>query len=117
MRFLVESNQRYYRLEVEGLGGLFRTAEQIIGSGYIEEDTPEYWINSDIYDLEMKLGDAPVINNPNAKFAYTEHGFSQIQDEIKDLEYNLNLLGYKLKIIKVEPNEIIYEDENQIAYL
>ncbi|WP_300924753.1 hypothetical protein [uncultured Clostridium sp.] len=42
MRFLVESNQRYYRLEVEGLGGLFRTAEQIIGSGYIEEDTPEY---------------------------------------------------------------------------
>ena len=50
-------------------------------------------------------------------FGYTENGFDQIQDEIKDLKYNLNLLGHKLKIIEVTPNKIVYEDKNQIGYV
>ena len=119
-------NDPDYQLSKTGKAGLFT------GVGIILECIDDWCEDEDeadeIYDeltqifniLERELANPPSNKIPKeAKFAYKEDTYNKYFDyfdELDDIIRSLDM-GFSIEIEEVQPNEIIWEDKDQIAYI
>lgn len=125
----------YYRIIINdpdcqfsgtGQAGLFTGVGMILECIDIwcedEDEADEIYDNlNDIFNiLERELANPPSDKIPQeAKFAYKEDTYNKyfpLFDEVDDILRSLDM-GFNLEIIEVNPNQIIWEDDDQIAYL
>lgn len=67
-------------------------------------------------DLEKCLEVPPVVICMEGKCAYTEEGYKRSAESLKDYKYLAEKYGYNVKIRKVQPKNIVYQDEMQIVF-
>ena len=118
-------NEDYYRFTIkdegnQDMGGFFRALNTILGDAYDYEEGSDFAsLDADMYELEL---DTPI--PPEAKitdgttFAYKKSFIDSHKKEFDNIRRDLENLGYKLVPTKIKkPNNIIYEDDVQIAYI
>ena len=134
MKFLKENNssEKYYRLEIDGMGSFYRSIDKIIKELRDSEDDDDYDLGNNIDgllgDLEAELPYPDNIKDNRIKFAYTRHGYNNLKnidsylsnnkalDDLKELlsDYGVNLI---IKELIVNSNCIVYKDDYQIGYI
>ena len=112
----------YVRMEVidsngEVVGGLFRGLKQLLDDLW-ESDDPMYDdLNEPLSRLEYITPYPDGLDSKGAKFAYTKEFYQDNIEEFKDIEYVLLELGWDIVTKEInDVNEILYEDDIQIAY-
>ena len=125
MKFkLVESlDNQYYRITAvndtgKQVGGLFRGLNSLVRELW-DEDNPLYdEINEPLSELEYHTNYPESFDYPNAKFAYKESKYKELHETILDLKAGLQKIDWDLEITKLnKPDNIVYEDSDQIAYI
>lgn len=116
-------NEDYYRFTIKNehgrdMGSFFRVIDKIL-TPYYDETSPLYDINYDMYEIEL---DTPIPPDDkitrNTQFAYKKSFVDKHKEEFEDLETNLKEIGYGLITNKFKrPDNIVYEDDVQIAYI
>lgn len=117
------SEDKYYRIEAldedrEVVGGLFRGLNNLINQLYYD-DNPFYDnLNDPLSELEYETTFPKGFNQVDAVFAYKEDKYLKLRETILDLKAELNQLGWDLDIKEINrPSNIVYEDDEQIAYI
>lgn len=114
-------SEKYYRITFEGRG-YFTAVNDLLDylgdQAYDEYDEVAHdEINYALSELEYRLY-CPDIRNEEAIFAYTEEGYRKFHFLIEDLSKILSDYGFEaLKIKELSPTEIIYRDNDQIAFV
>ena len=119
---LVESvtYDKYYRLEIidafgENCGGLFGS-NALWDLVYEDGEEDEY-----LADLIDELQDAHKVPDKwlgsNARFAFKRKFFDKYKITIDKLAKYLSEFSYQLSIKEVSPSNIVFEDDDQIAYI
>ena len=108
----------YYRLEVadsngKNLGGLFKSVWDIVYSRKEDSDTEEI---EDLLDELMERHQQPNEWYDNVKFAFTEDFYQNNKSLINKISGILDKWNSKLIVSKVNPKDIVYKDNDQIAY-
>ena len=121
----------YYRAEVVGYNTLFKALHEIVNL-YTDDDGeahPEfqgYGLEPFIYDLEGALKEIedilpiPEVNFSihNTQSLFTEYGYTYFEENLLDIQYALEPLGFQLDIFEadIDETQIIYEDIYQVVY-
>lgn len=114
-------NEVYYRVTFEDRG-FFSSVHDLLDylgdAAYDQFDEVAYEdIGEALHDLEYKLY-CPNLKRMDAIFAYTAKGYERFRLELEILSSTLTHYGFeKLKMTELETDEIVYEDENQIAFI
>ena len=120
---LIEEASAYYRIEVfddndELQGGLFRGLKILLDNLWEADDERYDYINEPLSWLERNTPYPESLDDPKIKFAYKQTFYTKNIEYFKDLEAELNELGWSMSINKLtRPAEILYEDDTQIAYI
>lgn len=117
---------KYIRLflgkDGEKIGGLFIETGKLLKRLY-DEDNPTY------DDINYYLGQLEVVMDvPDLDYKSNNYGFAfktdfinegAISSIIDDLNYYLNLVNYEIisEVISIMPNDIVHQDDIQIAYI
>ena len=116
-------NDKYYRIEVLNekdnlVGGLFRGLNDLINDLWDADDPLYDYINNPLSELEYKTYYPKDFLYTDAIFAYKENKYKELEETILDLKAELNSIGWDLDIkIINRPENIVYEDDQQIAYI
>ncbi len=119
----MEKSKAYIRFEVrddkgKNMGGLFRGLNKLLKDLWEEDDCHYDELNEPLSQLEYLTIYPDGITDSRTKFAYTQDFYYTYEDLFGDIEYVLNELDWELVMIPLDrPNNIVYEDENQIAYI
>jgi len=113
-----EKNTDYYRLELKddlnnNLGKFFNPIWELIYSDEENEDLEE------LEDLVIELQNKHAVVDKwfnDVKFAFTKNFFDENKELINEISNIIDSFGWKLAITKVSPKNIIYTDNDQIAY-
>lgn len=120
---ILEETSAYYRIEVfnedgEYQGGIFRGTNKLLKALWDADDWHYDNINEPLSRLEYATPYPDGLDDPKIKFAYKQSFYISYEEDLKDLEAELNEVGWSMKINKMQrPVEIIYEDDTQIAYV
>lgn len=115
-------DEHFYRVEVFNdniyVGGLFRGLNDLINDLYDADDPLYDYINNPLSELEYKTYYPKDFLYTDAIFAYKENKYKELEETILDLKAELNSIGWDLDIkIINRPENIVYEDDQQIAYI
>jgi hypothetical protein len=120
---LREEDQVYYHIEVFNennvyQGGLFRGLKKLLDTLWEADDERYDYINEPLSWLEYNTPYPNNLDDPKIKFAYKQDFYTNYIEYFKDLEAELNELGWLMSTTKLnKPAKIIYEDDVQIAYI
>ena len=120
---LQEENSAYYRVEVFDnrnvlQGGLFRGLNGLLKELWKADDELYDYINEPLSRLEYATPYPDNLENPKIKFAYKQEAWVNLIEDIRDIDTELNKIGWSLNITKLtQPTNIIYEDDVQIAFI
>lgn len=120
---LQEENSTYYRIEVFDnqntlQGGLFRGLNKLLKELWNADDELYDYINEPLSRLEYATPYPNNLENPKIKFAYKQEAWVNLIEDIKDIDVELNKIGWSLNVTKLaRPINIIYEDNMQIAFI
>lgn len=124
------TNEYFYRLEVGkdniSLGGIFTQIDRILEKFYTGNNEFEYDVAEDIdknmFEIEEQLA-VPNVNwkgydSELVRCAFTKDGYDKFKDNIDTIKGDLEDLGYKLIIKRIQPDEesIFFRDDLQIVY-
>ena len=124
------TNEYFYRLEVGkdniSLGGIFTQIDKILEKFYMGNNEFEYDVAEDIdrnmFEIEEKLA-VPNVNwkgydSELVRCAFTKEGYDKFKENIDTIKGDLEDLGYKLIIKRVQPDDesIFFRDDLQIVY-
>lgn len=115
-------DEHFYRVEVFNdniyVGGLFRGLNDLINDLYDADDPYYDYLNDPLSELEYKTTFPKNFDHKDVIFAYKENKYKELEETILDLQYALNEIGWDLKVREIaKPKNIIYEDDEQIAYI
>jgi len=119
----MEKNKTYIRFEVKddkgkNMGGLFRGLNKLLKDLWEDDNYLYDELNEPLSELEYLTIYPDGITDSKTKFAYTQDFYYEHEELFKDIEYVLNELDWELIMITLDrPNNVVYEDENQIAYI
>lgn len=114
-------NEVYYRVTFEDRG-FFSSVHDLLDylgdAAYDDYDeNAAYDISEALYDLERNLY-CPDLKQMEAIFAYTKIGYEKFYALIQALSEILADYGFEtLKITELETDKIVYEDNDQIAFI
>lgn len=120
---LLEEDSVYYRIEVfndndELQGGLFRGLKVLLNNLWEADDERYDYINEPLSWLEYNTPYPENLDDPKIKFAYKQAFYMKYIEYFKDIEVELNGLGWSMNINKLtRPEKVIYEDDTQIAFI
>lgn len=81
------------------------------------EYTQDYdWLEEIMAYLEDDLKVPPIPICKQGLCAYTEEGYKKFKEHIEDYRYLAGKYGYSVKVRKVQPKKILYQDEMQIVF-
>ena len=107
----------YFRLEIDGKGGLFRNINSVLER--IEDDETHIFnyefLNRYVSELEYKLPVPPMSSLEDGICAYKDEAFHQNKEIIDSIGEILYDIGETLIIKEIFPTQILYEDELQIV--
>ena len=124
------TNEYFYRLEIGkdniSLGGIFTQIDGILEEFYEGNNEFEYDVAEDIdknmFEIEEQLA-VPNVNwkgydSALVRCAFTKEGYDKFKENIDTIKGDLEDLGYKLIIKRVQPDEesIFFRDDLQIVY-
>lgn len=111
----------YYRVTFEDRG-FFSAVHDLLDylgdAAYDDFDEVAYGdIENALVDLEYDLY-CPNLKRMDAIFAYTAKGYERFRSYLEKLSSTLTHYGFeKLKMTELETDEIVYEDNDQIAFI